>query len=854
MATQWKEVKAVLEEALEQRPEARAAFLESACAGRMEVRREVEALLAMHEGADSFFESGTRGPVAALASEALRAEGRIGPYRLEEEIARGGMGAVYRARRADGQFEQEVALKVLRRGLDTEDVLRRFLIERQILASLHHPHIARLLDGGATEDGRPYFAMEYVRGTPIDEYCDARGLSVKARLALFIEVAEAVQAAHQHLVVHRDLKPSNILVTEEGAVKLLDFGIAKLLDASEAAPGAEAPLTRTGQRWMTPEYAAPEQVSGEAVTTATDVYQLGVVLYELLAGCRPYQLTTHSAWAVERAVLEQDPRPPSTAASEAGRSAAHSTSARRLSRRLRGDLDTIALKALRKAPARRYVSVEALTTDVRRHLNGLPVTARRETVLYRMRKFVLRHRAGVAAAAAIVLLLVGYAATVTVQAQRIAEERDRAQQETEKTEQVAAFMEQLFEASDPGEALGDTVTAYELLERGVQRIDALETQPAVQGEMLRVMGTAYTSLGDLRQGKRLLQRALAASKRSKGNTPNVIKSLNELALVLRMEGHFAEAEALFREALEKGRAHYGSEHADVATSMTDLASVLRREGEYAAAEPLFREALSMRRALLRAGDAAVDTSDVTTSLNNLALLQLDEGDLQGADASFREALKMNRAFYGEAHPVVATNLHNIGLVFQRRGDLAAAESLFRQVVAMDRQLLGPRHPEVGIDLNRLAALLRDQGNYAAADSAYGQALGLLRDALPEGHPRIAEAVTGRGTVWLLQGQPAQAEPLLREGEAAFRAALGAEHWLAADAQSWLGACLAEQGHYAAARTLLHASAEALQRARGVQDFYARAAFQRLVVFYDSQNRADEAQPYRALLSDGDAVP
>ena len=417
-ATRWTQIQTLFNAVLEQDPAARDAFLHTACADDPDLLAEVRSLLAAdadaHPLLDSLAIEAIALPADLLPDGILPAEGeRVGPYRIVEPLGRGGMGAVFLAERADGQFEQQVALKLIRGGAGSAQIVRRFQSERQILARLQHPHIARLLDGGLTEDGQPYFAMEYVDGVPLDQYCEVHDSPIEDRIQLIRAACDAVQSAHRQLVVHRDLKPANILVTVDGQVKLLDFGIAKMLTGAEDAMGDPmgAPaLTQTGHAVMTPAYAAPEQLRHEPVTTATDVYALGVVLYELLAGERPYDLSGCSPAEIERIVSEQAPRPPSAVAP------AHRQ------RRLRGDLDTIVQKALRKEPERRYTSAEALADDLQRHLEGRPVEARPDTAGYRTRKFVQRHRAGVTATAAVVVLI---ATLVTFYTTQLAQERDQ---------------------------------------------------------------------------------------------------------------------------------------------------------------------------------------------------------------------------------------------------------------------------------------------------------------------------------------------------------------------------------------------------------------------------------------------
>jgi serine/threonine-protein kinase len=466
-SSRWDRIAQLYEEARALPAEERAAFLD-AQGDEPKTREEVVSLLDAREQAGGFFDALAEEALPALQSDAEEAdeapsmaaldlEGRrLGPYRLDEEIGTGGMGVVYRAVRVAGDFEQTVAVKLLRPLLPAADAADRFRAERQVLARLDHPNIARLIDGGVTERGRPYLVMEHVDGVPLTAYAERHDLNLEARLDLLQQVLGAVRAAHRQLVVHRDLKPSNVLVTEvDGAprVKLLDFGIAKLLD--DALPVARL-QTRTGQRLMTPAYAAPEQVSGDEITTATDVYQLGVLAYELLAGTRPFDLAEKSLTEVERILLDEEPAPPSDVA---GTGAGD----------LRGDLDTIVLTALRKEPDRRYGSVEALAADLERYRAGEPVEARPATLGYRAKKFVSRNRTAVGAGVLVLLLGVAYAVTVTVQANRLAAQRDRAQREAETTKEVKSYLVGLFRAGNPMASGEEEPSAEDLLQRGIEQ-------------------------------------------------------------------------------------------------------------------------------------------------------------------------------------------------------------------------------------------------------------------------------------------------------------------------------------------------------------------------------------------------
>jgi serine/threonine-protein kinase len=862
------QIEALFEAALDRPPEARAAWLDAHCDDPT-VRAQVQRLLRAHDRADGILDR----PVQEGAEASLPR--RIGAYRLLDVIGRGGMGTVYRAERADGQFEQQVALKLMRPGL-SPTATERFHAERQILASLEHPHIARLLDGGVTDGGRPYFVMEHVDGQPIDRYCDTHKLSVDARLQLFTMVCEAVQAAHQSLVVHRDLKPGNILVTEEGTVKLLDFGIAKLLRGDAALRS----LTQSGDHVMTPEYAAPEQVRGEPVTTATDVYQLGLVLYELLAGQPPYRLTNRTPSEVERVICEEVPTRPSTAvthaASEAAQvSAARGTRPEPLRRALQGDLDAIVMTALRKEPGRRYGAVQQLQADIERHRDGRPITARDDSLRYRVRKYTRRHSTPLAVAAAFVLLLVGYAVTVTAQNRKIAHERDKA-------EQVTSFLTELFEASDPREARGDTVTARELLARGVERAEALDDQPLVQAQVFDVVGRVYRSLGRYEQAQQYIERALSLRReRLQGPHPDLAASLNNLAEAHEGQGDFEAAEALYREALAMRKRLHGSNHALVAASQHNLGELLLEQAQYDEARPLLRASLATRRALL--GDVHVDVAvslnslgllhwetgaydeaerllrealamrrellgpehpEIVWSLNGLALVLEDQGNLEQAEALYREAVAMSRQLYGEAHPEVAVALNNLAGIIADQGDVRQAETLYREALAMDRRMLGDDHPRVAVGTNNLAALLLKKGEVQVAASMYREAIDRFRRAFGEAHPHVAYPLLGRARVLLDQERHAAAERAAREALALRQDALPPDHWLLAETRSVLGASLAGQQRYAEAESLLVNGYQDLQAQRGPEQAETTRARRRLVALYEAWGRPDEAARYR----------
>ena len=798
----WPEIKRVFHAALERDPGERTAFLEQACAGDEPLRREVETLLASDAEGLPWLD----GPAFEVAAEMLasdpaeRAVRRIGPYELIRQLGRGGMGSVYLAERADDEFQQQVAVKLLKPGMDSDDILRRFRQERQILASLDHPHVARLFDGGMAADGVPYFIMEYVEGVPIDRYCDQHGLSLGARLELFRAVCSAVRYAHRHLVVHCDLKPSNILVTAEGVPKLLDFGIAKLL-GSEHVPRLGA-TTAPGLQPMTPEYASPEQVRGERITTASDVYSLGVLLYRLLTGQPPYRFDSRAPRDVERAICEDEPVRPSAAAGPPARAG----TLREL-RRLRGDLDNVVLMALRKDPARRYGSVEQLSEDLRRHLAGLPVIARPDTWSYRAAKFVRRHRVGVVAAALVALSLLGGIVTTAWQAREARAQRERARVQQLAAERVADFLARLLQEADPYGRSGKAVTVREVLDEGARQIDQeLGEQPEIQARMMSTIGVAYRNLGLYDQALPLLETALERRRRVFGEAaPEVAESLNNLGLLLRDRGALAAAETLLREALALRRARLGEDAPEVAGSLDALGSLLRVQGDYAAAEPLLRQALALRRRVL-----GEKTLEVAESTNNLALLMRSMGDYRAAEPLYRQALALYRELLGEESPEVAISLHNLGGLLRLRGEYDAAERCVRKAVALYRELLGEDHPHVAAGLNTLAVLLKGKGDYDASERAYRDVLELQRRALGTEHPDVARSLNNLAALLAARGDDAAAEPLFVESLAMYRRLLGDRHPEVANPLHHLGLLRHRAGDFSAAESYLR-EALALRR-------------------------------------------
>jgi eukaryotic-like serine/threonine-protein kinase len=822
----WNEVRRLFVSALELSPGERDTFLERSCGGDDVLRRELRGLLDAHEmlATRDAAVPGAPNEIDAARALALLDAGRtIGPYRIVREVGRGGMGTVYLAER-DDQFRKRVAIKVLSRAWESHHTLRRFVEERQILASLEHPNIARLLDGGVAPDGVPYYVLEYVEGSAIDRYCDAHRLTIDERVALFERVCDAVQYAHRNLVIHRDLKPGNILVSEDGGqVKLLDFGIAKVLGSGVA----ESTLTRPGAAPMTPEYASPEQILGGAVSTASDIYSLGVVLYRLLTGQHPYPQVAggpndvaHHVIAAEAErpsvslgrppVTERERRDAAPTITEIART--RNTTPERLRRRLAGDLDNIILRALRKEPERRYATVEQLVADLDRHRRGLPVYARPDTWGYRTQKFVRRHRVGVASAVIVTLLSVGFGIVTALQSGRIARERDKA-------EQVAGFLTALFAISDPGMARGRAVTARELLDQGARRIDEeLARQPAARAQMMDAMGRAYLGLGLYDEARRLLESALALRRSIDGPThPDVAALLFQLAYLRRLEGEFELAATLYRESLAIRRQRLGNDHPDVIDGINGLAFLLRGTGDFVQAESLYRDALGRSRRTFRSPHVILGHT-----LNGLGASLFGQAKHAESEPYFREALAVYRAVHPEDHPDVDIALYNLATALHGEDRLQDAEPLYRDVLERSRRTLGSEHPLFAIGLVGLGDVLRDAGKYVEAETLLREALKIQRKTLPPRSERTATTLVGLGGVLVDLDRAREGESLLREA-LAIREAKLAGHWHTGQARSELGAALSALGRQSEAESLLVRGFEEMRAIRGLADRETRAA-------------------------------
>jgi eukaryotic-like serine/threonine-protein kinase len=842
-SSRWFRVSGHLDWLLELPPPAREACLATLREEDPESAADVAALLDEHRRltAEGFLE--TAPPLQPR--EAALAGVTIGAYTLVSRIGHGGMGTVWLASRSDGRYEGQVAVKLLNTALVGRGGEGRFKREGTFLARLTHPHIARLIDAGVSNTGQPYLVLEHIDGLHIDRYCDEERLGVDARIRLFLDVQAAVAHAHANLIVHRDLKPSNVLITRAGQVKLLDFSIAKLIE--DDSPHAATILTHEAGSAMTPRYAAPEQVAGGAITTATDVYALGVLLYELLTGQHPAGATPKSPSEFAKAVTDTEPLRLSAAVQRAASPAAaediaatRATTPDRLRRTLRGDLETILGKALKKDPSERYASVAEFADDLRRYADHQPIAARADRVSYRAAKFTRRHRRALLSAAVAFLLLTGIVAFYTA---RLATERDRARLEAAKASKVSELLTGLLTGADPYRTPdAKEPSVQNLLDLGAERIAReLGDQPELQAEMFTVIGRTYERMGLYRKALPLLEQALAIGRRTFGaQHVRVAQSLNDLGVLQRELGNAAAAEPLLVESLAMRRRLLGNEDKDVAVTLVELSRALNDLGRGSESEAPTRESLAIRKKIF--GDEHRETA---VSKHELGLRLWERGDLDGAEPLFRENVATSQRLLGADHPNVAAAKGSLAQVLLAKGDAIGAEALLRESLAVRRRVFGDAHAEYASTLNNLAHTVEAQGRLDEAESMFADALRIARPQLGEDHPRVVVMMLNLARVQIARGHGAQTEPALRHALSVRERLLKADDWRIAQAKSLLGASLLAQGRYAEAEPLMIAAAGALRPLPGVQGRERTANQARLVALYDKLGRARDAAISRA---------
>ncbi|WP_234570685.1 tetratricopeptide repeat protein [Rhodohalobacter sp. 614A] len=637
--------------------------------------------------------------------------GQIGFYHIQKRIGIGGMGEVYLASRIDEKFHQNVALKLIRHGITSYEQANRFEQERTILSSLNHPNIARLLDGGISSDGRSYYVMEYVDGVPIDKYCKKHGCSLHQRLSLFKQVCRAVQYAHSNFIVHRDLKPDNLLVNKEGIVKILDFGIAKMVDDSL---DEQALLqTSVGLRMLSLKYAAPEQITLEPITTATDVYSLGILLYELLTGSHPFDLKGKSLQETEYIIRNHVPDHASSVPGD-------------LQLKLKGDLDAIISKALRKEPSERYESAQNLIEDIERYENSMPVKARRDTVSYKSKKFIRRHSIPLLFTSLIFILVSGFTLFYTY---RISQEKQVAELQAQKAEQVTLFLMDMFEANSPSQTGGNNFNVQDMLVRGENEAGKLEGYPELKAQMYEVIGEVYRRLGD-----------------------------------------YNKSESLLRQSLQIRQDLYGNYHAETVSAFDKLGLLLINKGDFFTADSILTLALDIRENYIHSTGPAL-----AQTLSNLAFATRRIGDNETAEPLYRRSLEIREEHLGPDHPLTLENMNSLGVVLHYKAKYRETEELFREILERRQNLLTPLHPDIAISQNSLGALLMNLGNYEEADSLLKEALFIRKKLYGDNHPSVALTLNNLALSHIEQNRLTEASDYVEEAYRIRKTQLGENH-------------------------------------------------------------------------------
>jgi serine/threonine-protein kinase len=868
-AARWERIQSLFHAAADLAPTAQQALLRTEANDDPELIAEVSALLAEDAKAHPLLDQDhARLAGGILSTDARLPDTRFGPYRIVRLLGEGGMGVVYLGERDD--LHSAAAIKILRDAWLSPARRERFESEQRTLAQLNHPSIARLYDADALADGTPWIAMEYVDGVPITDWCDQRRSTVRERLRLFHTVCEAVQHAHRHLVIHRDLKPSNILVTAEGQVKLLDFGIAKQLESLDLP----ADQTQTGLRLLTPAYAAPEQIRGSRVGIYTDVYALGVILYQLLTGRLPFDLTDRTPEEAARIITEEAAERPSVAARGGADALASSGWA---------DLDVLCLTAMHRDPQRRYRTVEALLRDVDHFLEGEPLEARPDTLGYRAGKFIRRNRAAVLASALVVGTITTLVVFYTV---RLTRARNEARAEAARTQRIQRFMVNLFQNGDESTAPGDSLRVVTVIDRGLAEAQSLAEDPVLQSELDLTLGVLYQQLGKYDRADSLLNAALTIRRRSLGpDDPEVAPALVSLGELRLKQARYDESERYIREGLSLAQRRYAPGHPAIARATSALGQVLVERGQYDSAVPILEQALRLQ--------AARDTAsaDYASAISDLANAHFYAGHYPLADSLYNRVLAMSRRLYGDRHPHVAEDLSNLGQIQQMLGTYAKAEEYYRQAydiargwygtnhpetasyltmvgrsllfqnkfdsakvalseaLAIQEKLHGPNHPEVANALNELGSLAWQRDQLDEAEQSWKRVVEIYRGAYGEKHQFVAVALSNLSGVYQQRKEYPRAEALLREALDIYAGILSPEHVNVAIGHIKLGRVLLRSKRYTEAIAETSHGYDILVKQADPAVSFIKAARKDLVAAYDSLDQPEKAEKYRRELAD-----
>lgn len=844
-------IRQLFDEALLLPPNERETFLNLKCVNDSELKKEIISLLNSLENTEDFIEqqvSGVNDKRNSITDPYIGKQ--IGSYIIDGKAGYGGMGIVYSGQRNDKNFKQKVAIKILKHGLNSDYHLKRFLIERQTLASLQYPFIAKLLDGGQTDEGLPYLVMEFIDGIPITEYCNQNNLNINQRLKLFRDVCSAVQYAHQNLVVHRDIKPGNILVTNDGHPKLLDFGIAKLLD--ENILENEEGLTRTGIWHLTPEYASPEQIKGEQITTASDIYSLGVMLYQILTEEQPYKITNNSPSAISKIITDENIIKPSdrirkTISRSAGSDSNDPVSLenenkqdekrQKLFHRLRGDLDNIVLKAMHKDPARRYVSVEQFSEDIRRHLVGLPVIAQKDTAGYRISKFVQRHKKGVVVSSAFLLFMIISLIAIIWQANIAAKERDKARTEAIKVETVNKFLQDMLSSVDPTE-IGKDVKVYDILKKAADEVGKrFEGQPEIEAAIRKTIGRTLTNLGEFDQAKPHLDKALELNRIVYGDESNqAAASIYDIAFYYHWIADLKTADSLYQKSISIFRKNKDAPPRDLASALNDFGILKNDYAEYESAKKYHQEALDIFEKNFGEKDR-----DVASTVNNIAITLHELKEIEEAEKYFLRSLKMNIELFGENSPEASSNYNNLGYIYIDKNDNEKAEWYFKKSLELKINHYGDKHSLVGLANMNLGGFQFRIGKIDESYEYVSRALENFKTSLNPEHIWVGMTNYWYGKVLLEKKEYIPAEKYLRNAVKIQTKNYPADHPNIITASGELGIALYHLQRYTEAEKLLLYGYEQVVKQRGADNISAVRFREFLIKVYESTYQKDKAE-------------
>lgn len=842
-AKNWEKVQTLFDEAIQLEKDDQIDFLNSQCGNDKELYKEVLSLLDADESIHPILNK--KASEIISAEEKLNFVGQeIGSYKIIEEIASGGMGTVFLAERSDGFFDQKVALKIVKPGLSTIPIIRRFQHERQILANLHHPNIARLYDGGVTDDRRPFFTMEYVNGIPIDEYCDNQKLTIRERLNLFIKVCETVQYAHNNLVIHRDLKPNNILVQKDGSLKLLDFGISKVLSAE--AENIDMPtITQAEINLLTPEYSSPEQIRNSNISVSTDVYSLGLILYRLLTGKPAHEFASQSFIEYEKVVCQDSIKKPSSILLKEDDElkingdigTVRKTTIKKLQRTLSGDLDNICMMALRKEPERRYATAEVFAYDIERYLTNLPILARKESLVYTSKKFVLRHKAAVISAIVLFFIFNGLILFYTFQ---LKSERDKATLEAKKSEQVASFLQDLFLVSDPNESKGETITARELLDRGATRLMVgLEEEPEIKSQLLNTIGKVYTNLGLYNSAEELFLKINENKYLVKIDKETYFETLLNLGKTYGFNGKYDLAGDILFKAKSVGEKHLLINQAELGELYSALGGHFYQIAVFDSSHIYYKKAEQ-----IFLNNFGKESPPLAATYYNLGVLEFDQGNLETSDSLYSLSLQLYIKLNGELDAQTATTQNELASVLRHSGKFEEAEKLYKKALDTRIKIFGNNHPDVAHTLNHLSRLYYNQELYERAEPYVRQSLEIRKKLYDDIHPEVSASKSSLAGVLMGLKKYKEAEKMYESAYNASMKKFGESHPYTPAILGNLGSALMEQKKYKEAEDAMLKALKMLEKLSAYRPTYR---FGRIVTLADLYNRTNRFSKAEELL-------